>query len=156
MKTHELKILPQYFEKVLDGSKTFEIRKDDRGFEVGDILVLKEFQQGSIDCTQGEPIEVEKRGYTGRVIEKEISYIFNGGAPGMGLRKEFSILALKDIKKSTIDKKEVLSKIYDLILLFDKEYGRTISIETLEIMNNNIGIESIEDLLIALECNSPD
>lgn len=97
MKTHELKILPQYFEKVLDGSKTFEIRKDDRGFEVGDILVLKEFQQGCIDCTQGEPIETEKRGYTGRVIKKEISYILKGGISGMGLRKGFSILALKDI-----------------------------------------------------------
>ena len=94
---HELKILPQYFEKVLDGSKTFELRKDDRGFEVGDILILKEFRQGLIDCTQSEPIVIQERGYTGRKIEKEISYIFKGGIPGMGLRKGFSILGLKDI-----------------------------------------------------------
>ncbi|WP_294174120.1 DUF3850 domain-containing protein [uncultured Clostridium sp.] len=103
MKIHELKIFPQFFEKVLDGSKTFELRKDDRGFEVGDILILKEFRQGLIDCTQGEPIVLEEKGYTGRAIEKEISYIFKGGYPGMGLRKGFSILALKDPNKSTIN-----------------------------------------------------
>ena len=28
-KTHELKIYPKYFEAILDGKKTFEIRKDD-------------------------------------------------------------------------------------------------------------------------------
>lgn len=97
MKVHELKIFPQYFEEVLNGNKTFELRKDDRGFEVGDILILKEFRQGLIDHTQSEPIVIQEKGYTGRTIKKEISYIFKGGIPGMGLRKGFSILALKDI-----------------------------------------------------------
>lgn len=97
IKIHELKILPEYFEAVFKGDKTFEIRKDDRGFEVGDILILKEFQEGFLDHTKGEPIEIEKRGYTGRTIEKEVCYIFKGGIPEMGLRKGFSILALKDI-----------------------------------------------------------
>lgn len=49
MKMHELKILPEYFEKVLDGSKTFELRKDDRGFNVGDILILREYIPGYRD-----------------------------------------------------------------------------------------------------------
>ena len=40
---HELKIWPQYYCRVADGSKTFEVRKNDRGFQLGDTVVLKEF-----------------------------------------------------------------------------------------------------------------
>lgn len=43
MTQHELKILPEYFVVVANGTKTFEVRKDDRLFEVGDILCLREF-----------------------------------------------------------------------------------------------------------------
>lgn len=42
-KTHELKIYPKYFEAILDGKKTFEIRKNNRNFHVGDSIVLREF-----------------------------------------------------------------------------------------------------------------
>ena len=73
MKIHELKILPQYFEKVLDGSKTFELRKDDRGYEVGDILILKEFNVGLEDHTDGEPIVIQEAGYTGRTMYGAVS-----------------------------------------------------------------------------------
>lgn len=45
MKIHELKILPQYFEEVLKGNKTFEIRKNDRDFKIRDILILKEWAE---------------------------------------------------------------------------------------------------------------
>ena len=37
---HELKTWPQFWPALCDGSKTFELRKNDRGFEVGDILIL--------------------------------------------------------------------------------------------------------------------
>jgi len=44
MKTeHELKCRPEYFARIETGQKTFEIRKNDRDFQVGDILILKEF-----------------------------------------------------------------------------------------------------------------
>lgn len=43
-KTHRLKTLPWYFAPVMQGVKTFEIRRDDRGgFNVGDILILAEW-----------------------------------------------------------------------------------------------------------------
>lgn len=59
---HELKIYPQYFEKVLDGTKTFEVRKNDRDFQVGDTVVLKEFYNIK---------------YSGREITVKITYILD-------------------------------------------------------------------------------
>ena len=38
--THVLKIEPQFLNDILDGTKTFEIRKNDRDFHVGDVLRL--------------------------------------------------------------------------------------------------------------------
>ena len=46
MKTHELKTLPEYFEQVWNGNKKFELRKNDRDFQYGDCLILKEFKDG--------------------------------------------------------------------------------------------------------------
>lgn len=40
MTKHTLKLNDRYFDAVANGIKTFEIRKDDRGFRVGDTLVL--------------------------------------------------------------------------------------------------------------------
>jgi hypothetical protein len=40
---HELKIFPEYFNAVISGVKTFEIRKNDRPFKVGDLLALNEY-----------------------------------------------------------------------------------------------------------------
>ncbi|EED1975124.1 DUF3850 domain-containing protein, partial [Listeria monocytogenes] len=40
---HDLKILPIYFAEVVAKRKTFEIRKNDRDFCVGDMVRLKEW-----------------------------------------------------------------------------------------------------------------
>lgn len=40
--THYLKIKPSYFESVLSGQKTFEFRKNDRDYHIGDELILAE------------------------------------------------------------------------------------------------------------------
>lgn len=60
--THDLKIYKEYFEPVLDGSKTFEIRKNDRNFRVGDRIVLNELQD-------------DKKTYTGRYSKGVITYV---------------------------------------------------------------------------------
>lgn len=57
---HHLKILPEYFEAVVSGDKCFEIRKNDRGYKVGDILRLNEYEDGK---------------YTGNFHVAEITYI---------------------------------------------------------------------------------
>jgi hypothetical protein len=44
--THELKTLPKYFKAVWEGKKTFEVRKDDRDYQVGDDLLLQKYDNG--------------------------------------------------------------------------------------------------------------
>lgn len=59
---HSLKIYPVYFEGIIDGSKLFEIRKNDRNFQVGDVVLLKEYNPDSKE-------------YTGRKAIRQITYI---------------------------------------------------------------------------------
>lgn len=67
---HHLKTWPEYFEKVLSGKKRFELRKDDRNFEEGDYLVLREY----------DPI---KNRYTGRRCPVVVEYLLKGGQFGI-------------------------------------------------------------------------
>lgn len=41
--THVLKIYPEFFDDVKFGRKTFEVRKFDRNYKLGDVLVLKDY-----------------------------------------------------------------------------------------------------------------
>lgn len=43
---HKLKILPQYFDEVSSLNKSFEIRKDDRDYQIGDWVLFEEFADG--------------------------------------------------------------------------------------------------------------
>lgn len=58
--THELKILPEYYDSIVSNVKHFELRKDDRDFQVGDFVILKEYSNGT---------------YTGRETGFQIRYI---------------------------------------------------------------------------------
>lgn len=40
---HDLKITPKYFDDVWNGIKRFELRKDDRDYQIGDTLLLREW-----------------------------------------------------------------------------------------------------------------
>lgn len=61
---HDLKILPEYFDLVQSREKTFEIRKNDRNYQIGDIVVLKEW-------------DLIKQEYTGRTVSRVITYILD-------------------------------------------------------------------------------
>lgn len=40
---HELKVNTEYYHRLANGTKTFEIRKNDRDYQVGDTLLLREY-----------------------------------------------------------------------------------------------------------------
>jgi len=65
---HRLKIWPEFFEAVLSGKKTFEIRKNDRDYQVNDLLLLQEYNP-------------ETEEYTGRELLVEVTYITDFGQP---------------------------------------------------------------------------
>ncbi len=94
MKIHELKITPHYFEKVVSGEKTFELRKNDRDFQVDDVLILKEWKSERLYKNDFGEEQWGNPHYTGREIKKKVTYVYHGGPNGLGLRKGFSILAL--------------------------------------------------------------
>jgi len=79
--THELKIKPEYFLEVMNGNKTFELRKNDRDYMVGDTIILKEFDED----------------YTGAQVERRISYLLMN-CEEYGLMDGFVILGLKEIE----------------------------------------------------------
>lgn len=60
---HDLKILPSFYEDVIQHRKTFEVRKDDRHYAVGDFLILREYSPD--------------KGYSGRAVKAPVIYVLN-------------------------------------------------------------------------------
>lgn len=82
MKLHILKIRPCYFYYVHEGFKNFEIRKDDRGYEVGDLIHF---------------VNVSGEDYTYATNNVfQITYILRD-ALEFGLNKDYCILSLKKL-----------------------------------------------------------
>lgn len=48
---HELRILPHDYARVKNGTKTFDIRPNDKGFQYGDIIIYKEWSDEKINAT---------------------------------------------------------------------------------------------------------
>ena len=78
LKKIEKKVWPEYFQKILDGVKTYELRLADFDCKSGDTLILKEWN----------PTTKE---YTGRQIEKTVTYV--------GKTKELTFWSKEDIEK---------------------------------------------------------
>ena len=79
MKIHELKTWPEEFVVVVNGFKRFEFRKDDRGFEIGDVLLLKCY-------------DPEEEQYLGGHQFAVVDYITKGGA--FGIPKGYVIMGI--------------------------------------------------------------
>lgn len=85
---HELKTDPNVFECVYSGEKTWEIRRHDRNFCVGDVLQLRETKSTGDEMRSGAPLI-----YTGRELWAEVTYILLG--PIYGLADGWCIMSIK-------------------------------------------------------------
>jgi hypothetical protein len=76
-KVHTLKTVAPYFEHIYIFDKTFDVRRNDRGFLRGDLLVLAEWDDDA---------------WTGRDIAMKIQYVLPGGE--FGILSGFVVLGL--------------------------------------------------------------
>ncbi len=82
---HHLKTWPEPFEAIWTGLKDWELRKDDRGFQVGDILHLVETAEGGVLPIPDRP---------SRSLYMEVIWMLRG--PAFGLPEGYVIMSLKD------------------------------------------------------------
>lgn len=83
MKTHKLKLNIKFCDEVLSGAKTFEIRKDDREFQTGDLINFTPVDNNGEACHH----EIENHIY-------RITYILDN----WGLKEGYVALAIKEVK----------------------------------------------------------
>lgn len=79
---HELKVWPAYFQPISNGEKSFEVRRDDRGFQKGDVLWLREFNPDAFP--RGE--------YTRNAATARIDWILTGGQ--FGIEAGYVVMAI--------------------------------------------------------------
>ena len=108
MVEHILKIWSEYFDAIASGQKTTELRNGDRGYEVGDVLVLREWLPSTeeiMDTMQGKSAD----GTTGRECRVTVTHITRGDAwlqPG--------IAALSIRTQTSMDRLAAVERIYRL------------------------------------------
>lgn len=81
-KVHDVKLGATFFDDVKTGRKTFELRKNDRGYKEGDTIVLHEYKNGAT---------------TGRTITKKIVYMLEDFT---GLEDGYCILGLGEVEET--------------------------------------------------------
>lgn len=83
---HELKTWPVYFDAVKRGAKTFEVRKNDRGFQTGDLVELQRLtlNRADADYDEDEP-----------PLRFKIGWILQGGQ--FGIEVGYCVFSLEPI-----------------------------------------------------------
>lgn len=70
LEVHQLKTVQPYFDDIWKNGKTFEVRKNDRDFKVGDVLMLLEYEPK-------EACNPKTKGFTGKCVTAKITYILD-------------------------------------------------------------------------------
>ncbi len=87
---HRLKTLPSLWDAVHRGEKRFEVRKNDRNFQVGDIIYLVRLD----DRLGREHME------TGMVIRFKVGFILHGGQ--FGIEPGYCVLQLVELSSDDV------------------------------------------------------
>jgi len=109
MTTHRLKTWPEFFSALRSGAKTFDVRNNDRGFKVGDVLCLEEWF----------PMTKE---YSGRFILRRVSYIMEL----KGVDLYFVVMGFEEAKQTLSDRvfcgslADYAGEIFDRALYLEK------------------------------------
>jgi len=90
-KMHELKADKQYFADTWSGTKRFELRFDDRDYQVGDYLKLKETEYSAHEMEEGQPLI-----YTGNEVSLQVT---NKLENHVGLKNGWCILSVIEVSR---------------------------------------------------------
>ena len=90
MTTHRLKTDRAYFITTILGQKPFELRFDDRNFQVGDTLILEETEHSAAGMAAGAPLA-----FTGRRVEAEVVSKLKGRT---GLEPGWCVLGMRFVR----------------------------------------------------------
>lgn len=92
-RVHDLKTWPGPFIALWRGEKFHELRRNDRGYVVGDVLVLREWDPAL--STNGRVADDK---YTARAICAQVTHITPGGS--FGLPSELCIMSIREISRA--------------------------------------------------------
>lgn len=99
MTKHTLKLNDRYFDAVANGTKTFEIRKDDRGFRVGDTLVMYRVGADGKYLTstvwEGKPLTENIPTSNVDCIEVTVKYILTHNGFPDGIPEGYVVMAIE-------------------------------------------------------------
>lgn len=87
MTDHKLKTIAQYWDAVAKGVKTFEVRRNDRGFQTGDTLILERWEHdeaGHLSIT-----------WPRRILSVKITYLLQGGQ--FGIEPAYCVIGFKKV-----------------------------------------------------------
>ena len=93
MKLHELKIKHEYLVEIALGNKTFELRKNDRDYQVGDLIHFIKIPYLVHTITGGDCVDV----YIDDDALYRITYVLKD-VPQYGLDKDYCILGIKKLE----------------------------------------------------------
>ena len=138
---HELKTIQPYFDDVVNGVKTFEVRKHDRDFKVGDELILREYN-------------LESNTYSGKNVHMEITYILDSenyckeGYVVLGIRSIWDRFS-KHVKENCVNHEETLYQPTS-VDTYDSDFSLEEIIKQTEEHFKELSMEQFEQNLI--EC----
>jgi len=119
---HTLKTWPEQFQAIHDERKTFEIRKNDRKFAVGDRLVLREY------CPTCDS-------YSGRVKNRRVTHIMTG--PAFGLPDGYCIMSIYPFMTGPVTKDDKLRDwqrdVIENLRSFEPMEGEEVDLPTIEL-----------------------
>lgn len=99
---HDIKVIQPYFDAILDGSKTFEIRKNDRAYQKGDVLILREFlpERCSYHASRCKSDDARCPAFGG-FTRVQVTYVYSGDPRFGGLEPGHVVLGLGPVGKGS-------------------------------------------------------
>ena len=102
MTTHRIKVDTAYVDHLLSGVKTFEVRRNDRAYQVGDYLLMQEVGKTGHEDRYGRDdghwVEPGKRDCSvcreRRYVRARITYVYAGDPRWGGVEQGYVVLGL--------------------------------------------------------------